>query len=116
MTHADPVPNSPPDEASPSAEPRPRTARSTAMSLLSLIAVLFLLKYAQDVFIPLVLAGLLFYALDPVVDWLHKLKVPRVVATALVLLTLLGGIAWTTYSVRDEALKVVENLPKAARN
>jgi predicted PurR-regulated permease PerM len=86
------------------------------MSLVALIAVLFLLNYARDVFIPLVLAGLLFYALDPVVDRLQRFKVPRVLGSALVLLTLIGAVGWTTYSVRDEALNVVENLPKAARN
>ena len=86
------------------------------MSVVALVAVLFLLQYARDVFIPLVLAGLMFYALDPVVDWLQKLKVHRVLGAALVLLTLVGGTAWTAYSVRDEALKVVEDLPKAARN
>lgn len=106
----------------PSADPKdaptakPRNKRSLGVSVLAIIAVLFLLKYAQEVFIPLVLAGLLFYALAPVVDALHNLKIPRVLASALVLLTLLGAVAWTTYSVRDEALSVVENLPKAARN
>ena len=99
--------------------PAPRSKpsrRSLGVSVLAIIAVIFLLKYAQDVFIPLVLAGLLFYALDPAVDRLQKIKVPRALASALVLLSLLGGIAYVTYSVRDEALSVVENLPKAARN
>ncbi|MEO6350480.1 MAG: AI-2E family transporter [Candidatus Limnocylindrales bacterium] len=107
-----------PSEHSQESPPAKRTpaGRSLGLSVLAIIAVLFLLKYAQDVFIPLVLAGLLFYALDPVVDWLQKLKVPRALSSGLVLLALLGGIVWMTYSVRDEALSVVENLPKAARN
>ena len=90
--------------------------RSAPLTLLTIIAVLFLLRYAQDVFIPLALAGLLFYALDPVVDWIHKLRVPRVIGAAIVLLSLLVGVSWTAYSVRDEALQVVETMPKAARN
>src|SRR5688572_23335666 len=114
LKHADVVPSAHPTE-SPRAEQRPKR-RSLGISVLSIIAVLFLLKYARDVFIPLVLAGLLFYALNPIVGWLYKLKVPRVIGSAVVLLTLLGGIAWAAYSVRDEALNVVENLPKAARN
>jgi predicted PurR-regulated permease PerM len=103
-----------PDEIVPPAEPPNR--RSLGISVLAIIAVLFLLRYAQDVFIPLVLAALLFYALDPIVDRMQKLKVPRVLGAALMLLVLIGGVAWTVYSVRDEALSVVENLPKAARN
>ena len=114
MKHADLVPSDNSPDSAPAKQPRNR--RSLGLSVLAVIAVLFLLKYAQDVFIPLVLAGLLFYALDPVVNLLHRLTVPRVIGSALVLLTLIGGVAWTTYSVRDEALSVVENLPKAARN
>ncbi|HUR20547.1 MAG TPA: AI-2E family transporter [Vicinamibacterales bacterium] len=108
--------NTPETAERPAAERRPRAGQRTAMTIMAIIAVLFLLKYAQDVFIPLVLAGLLFYALAPVVDGLQKLRVPRALASALVLLTLLGGLVWTTYSVRDEAISVIENLPKAARN
>jgi predicted PurR-regulated permease PerM len=105
-----------PDET-PLAEERTfHRRRSAALTILTLIAVLFLLRYAQDVFIPLALAVLVFYALDPVVDWISKLRVPRVVGALIVLVTLLVGVSWTAYSVRDEALQVVENLPKAARN
>jgi predicted PurR-regulated permease PerM len=115
MTHADDVPSAHQQEPPPPAK-RPPAGRSVGLSVLAFIAVLVLLKYAQDVFIPLVLAGLLFYALDPVVYRLHRWRVPRVVGSALVLLILIGGVAWTTYSVRGEALRVVEDLPKAARN
>ena len=93
-----------------------RPGWSLGISIIAAIAVLLFLRYAQEVFIPLVLAGLLFYALGPVVDWLQRLKVPRGLGAALVLLTLLGVVGWTTYSVRDEAISVVETLPKAARN
>lgn len=81
-----------------------------------MVAVVLLLKYAQEVFIPFVLSGLLFYALDPVVDWLQKRWIPRALGAAVVLLTVVGAGGWTAYTVRDEALAVVEELPKAARN
>ena len=42
-------------------------------SVLAVIAVILLLKFAQDVCVPLVLSGLVFYALDPVVEAIHKL-------------------------------------------
>ncbi len=93
-----------------------RNKRSLALSVLAIIAVIFFLKNSRDVFVPLVLSALLFYALDPVVDWLQKMKVPRALGAGLVLLTLLGAGSWAVYSVRDEALSVIENLPKAARN
>ena len=114
MAHAGGVPST--DETSAPVRRTNAQRRSTALTLLTIIAVLFLLRYAQDVFIPLALAVLLFYALDPVVDWISKLRVPRIVGAAIVLLSLLMGVSWTVYSVRDEALQVVENMPKAARN
>jgi predicted PurR-regulated permease PerM len=109
LAHAGGVPST--DETSAPVRRTNAQRRSTALTLLTIIAVLFLLRYAQDVFIPLALAVLLFYALDPVVDWISKLRVPRIVGAAIVLLSLLMGVSWTVYSVRDEALQVVENMP-----
>jgi predicted PurR-regulated permease PerM len=90
--------------------------RGLGISILAVVALILLLKYAQEVFIPFVLSGLLFYALDPVVDWLQKLRIPRALGAAVVLLTVVGAGGWTAYTVRDEALSVVEELPTAARN
>jgi predicted PurR-regulated permease PerM len=90
--------------------------RNTALTIIAIIAVLALLRFAQEVFIPLVLATLLFYALDPIVDRFERVKVPRVAGAAVVMFTLIVTVGWIAYSVRDEALSVVENLPKAARN
>jgi len=96
-------------------EHTPRHGRSLGISIIAVIAVLVFLRYAQEVFIPLVLAGLLFYALGPIVDWLQRRRVPRALGAAFVLLTLLSVAGWTTYCVRDEALSVIESLPKAAQ-
>jgi predicted PurR-regulated permease PerM len=74
-----------------------------------------LLRYMQDVFIPLVLGGLLFYALDPFVDRLERLKVPRAVAAAAVLLLLVGGTIGIAYALRFQAIAVVEQMPTAAQ-
>lgn len=89
---------------------------STGITIVAFAAVILLLRELQQVLIPLVLASLLFYALDPVVDWLHRLKIPRAFGAAIVVLTVVGAVGWTVYSVRDEAIKVVEDMPKAAAN
>lgn len=87
-----------------------------SLAILAVIAIILLLKYAQEVFIPLALSGLAFYALDPVVDRLQRLRVPRVLGAAVVLIAIVGTLGWTTYKVSDEAVAVIEDLPKAARN
>ena len=54
----------------------PVDVRSVALSILAIAAVIMMLRYMQEVFVPLVLGGLLFYALDPLVDWMERHKVP----------------------------------------
>lgn len=105
-----------PEEPSALPERTPLDVAGVGIAVLAAVALIGLLKYAQEVFIPFVLSGLLFYALDPVVDWLQKLRIPRVLGAAVVLLTVVGAGGWTAYAVRDEAIAVIENLPKAARN
>jgi predicted PurR-regulated permease PerM len=65
--------------------------RNVAFTLLSVAIVILLLQLMQSVLIPFVLAALLFYALDPAVDWLQKARVPRSIGAAFTLLT---AVAW----------------------
>ena len=69
----------------------PVDIRSVALSLIACAAAIMLLRYMQEVFIPVVLGGLLFYALDPFVDRLERLKVPRALAAGCVLLVARRG-------------------------
>ena len=59
--------------------------------------------------------GLLFYALDPAVDWLQKKRVPRFIGAALMLALVVTGGAALTYSLQGQALTVVDKLPAGAR-
>jgi predicted PurR-regulated permease PerM len=104
-----------PSGPEPMALQMPVDVRSVALSILAGAAIIMLLRYMQDVFVPLVLGGLLFYALDPFVDWLERHKVPRVIAAAAVLLTLVGGAASIAYALRFQAIAVVEQMPTAAQ-
>jgi predicted PurR-regulated permease PerM len=93
----------------------PVDVRSVALSILAGAATIMLLRYMQDVFIPLVLGGLLFYALDPFVDRLERLKVPRAVAAGAVLLLLVSATTGIAYALRFQAIAVVEQMPAAAQ-
>lgn len=90
-------------------------SRVASMVLATLAGILFL-RFAQEVVIPLLLAWFLFFALNPVVGWLTAWKVPRLVASAAVLAVVLGGLGYGLFSLRDEALEVIEELlGRAAR-
>lgn len=98
--------------------PEPSSAldgRRTGITILAGCALVLLLKYMQDVFIPLILSGLIFYALDPIVDALQRWRVPRAIGAALVLITVAGGAGVGAYQLSDEALLMVEELPDGAR-
>jgi len=90
-------------------------ARGMALTVLAVAAAIMLARYMRDVLIPFVLAGLVFYALDPLVDWLQRFRVPRAIGAGLALLLVIGAAGGTAYSFEDEALEVIEELPAAAR-
>ncbi len=93
----------------------PVDIRSVALVVLATLGSVFMLRWASEVFIP-VMVGLLFsYALSPVVDWLQLRRVPRALSSALLILGILGGLGGTAYSLSDDASDLVELLPAAAQ-
>jgi predicted PurR-regulated permease PerM len=65
--------------------------------------------------IPIVLAVLISYALEPVIAWLERRHVPRSLGAAVVLLSLVAAGGWLLYGLRSQATAIVEQLPQAAR-
>ncbi|MBI3431063.1 MAG: AI-2E family transporter [Hydrogenophilales bacterium] len=97
-------------------EPRiPTEAHSVPLILLTVFAVVFILDWAQTVFIPLVLGVITSYALSPLVNQLHKWHMPRAIGAALLLLMIVGGIGYLAYSLQDQAASMIETLPEAAQ-
>src|SRR3954447_24627384 len=71
----------------------PVGVRNLPLAVLAVIAVVLLLQYASSVFIPVVVAILISYALTPSVNTLQKRGVPPAVgawAVLLLLIALLG--------------------------
>jgi predicted PurR-regulated permease PerM len=90
-------------------------ARGVALTILALAAAILLARYMQSVLIPFVLAALVFYALDPLVDRLQRLRVPRPIGAAFAIALVVGSVAGIGYALMDDALRVVEELPAAAQ-
>ena len=90
------------------------TVRNTALTLLLFLAVILVLQYLQAMVIPIVLGILMSYALEPIVAWMVRWKVPRAVASAVVLLSLVAGGGALIYSLRTQANAVLDQLPEAA--
>ena len=91
------------------------TAWNVPLTVLAVLAGLAALRMAQDVLVPVVLGILITYALDPVVTALAKVGIKREIASALVLLGVIGGLGGTAYALRSQAIIVLDELPEGAR-
>jgi hypothetical protein len=63
-----------------------RPARSmwnsrNSMHVIAACAVIVMLQFAAPLLLPIVLSVMLFYMLDPIVDWLEAWHLPRLLAT-----------------------------------
>ncbi len=90
-------------------------AQSVALIVIALGVIVFLLQYMQAFLAPLAFGLLLFYALDPAVDAMERMRVPRWIAAALALGLTMGTILGGAYTLQDEALTVINELPAGAR-
>ena len=94
LTAADPI-----DPAAPAGSAAP--ARQPLMyGLVSGAVIVAALYFGRDMLMPLALAALLGFVLDPMVSWLKRRGLPRAVAVVVVVTTavaLLAGAGWFMY-------------------
>jgi predicted PurR-regulated permease PerM len=92
----------------------PVDARGLALAVLAVIAVVFVLEWAQTFVISLLLGILGAYALNPVVVWLERIRIPRVAASLIVMLGVLVALVFGAWSLGGQTQAIVEQLPAAA--
>ena len=90
-------------------------SRHVALTIVALAATIALLRWAQTVFIPIVLSVLISYALEPIVAGLLRIRIPRLVGAAIVVALSIGGLAYTGYVLSDDVAAIVARLPEAAQ-
>jgi predicted PurR-regulated permease PerM len=88
--------------------------RGLAVAIVTAVVVVFALQWAEKFFIPLLLGIIIAYTLNPLVVWLERIKIPRVVGTSIVMLVVLCGGAFVTISLRDQIQTILDQLPAAA--
>lgn len=88
--------------------------RSTALLIIAAAASVFMLRWASEAFIPVVLSVLISYALEPVVLALMRIRLPRILASALVVGSLAATFGYAGYALSDDAAAIVASLPDAA--
>jgi predicted PurR-regulated permease PerM len=88
--------------------------RGLAVAIVTTVVVVFALQSAEKFFIPLLLGIIIAYTLNPLVVWLERIKIPRVVGTSIVMLVVLCGGAFVTNSLRGQVQTILDQLPAAA--
>jgi predicted PurR-regulated permease PerM len=115
-TISDRVATTPNDSApQPAAIPASWFSWKTSVVLIAVAAVMYVLQWASQVFIPIAVSVLASYALEPVVRRLMWLRLPRVIASAVVVMVIAASVGYSVYALSDDASALVAELPEAAQ-
>ena len=93
--------------------PVPVAGRGLALAILATVAVVFALDWAQSFVISLLLGILFAYTLNPLVVWLQRIRIPRVVGTGMVMLGVVSALVLGSYSLRGQVQTILVQLPAA---
>jgi predicted PurR-regulated permease PerM len=89
--------------------------RNVGLTVVAVAVTMYLLHWAQEAFIPIVLSILISYALEPIVLMLTRIRIHRVIASGLVVMLTAGALGYGIYSLSDDAAAIVAQLPDAAQ-
>lgn len=87
--------------------------RSLSLVILATIATLFFIDWAQAILLPLVVAVLISYALDPLVTGLERLRLPRTLAAGFVIAIVVAIGAAASVPLKNEAMDLLGKIPQA---
>src|SRR5687768_4469232 len=99
----------------PPPEPTHVNIRSAALLTIAVAATMYLLHWAREAFIPIVLSILISYALEPIVSLLTRIHLHRILAAGLVVMMSGGALGYGVYALSDDAAAIVAQLPEAAQ-
>jgi predicted PurR-regulated permease PerM len=92
----------------------PLRGATAALRVLAICAAIAILHFAAPVLLPVVLAVLLFYALNPVVSLMTRWYVPRTLASVLVVVALVTGVGTGAVALWPQVDAVVAKIPDGA--
>ena len=92
----------------------PIQIKNVALVILTTIAVVFALDWAQSFIITMLLGVLLAYALNPLVNQLEQIKINRFIGSTVVILVLISGVVFGGYALRGQVQSIISILPEAA--
>ena len=83
--------------------------------MLTALAIGGVLYIGQTLLVPVLVGVFISYALNPLVDWLTRWRVPRTLASMIVVVTVIGSLGWLSYELSDEAFAAVRSVPTVTK-
>ena len=97
-------------------EPLPKfDARGASLLTIAILATLFALQTAAHFAIPMVVAVLGAYALDPFVSFLERYRVARPLGALFVIVVLVSACVMSVYALRFQAQAIVDQVPNVVK-
>ena len=91
----------------------PVDARGLALGILATVSLVFALDWTQTFLVPLLLGILFAYTLSPLVAGLQGIRIPRVLATSMVMAAVMCTVVLGAYSLRGQMQTILAQLPEA---
>lgn len=88
--------------------------KNVALVIISTLAVIFTLEWAQSFIVTILLGALLAYALNPIVVGLESIKIKRGIGSSIVILAMIASIIFSGYALRNQVQSIISILPEAA--
>ncbi|MDO3720605.1 AI-2E family transporter [Marinobacter sp. chi1] len=87
--------------------------RSVALLVVACVVTLYFIEWAKAVLLPLVLAILISFTLDPLVAGLRRLRIPRPLGAAIILSLLVSVVGVAGVPLKNEAITMLDRIPAA---
>ena len=86
-------------------------AKGLSLGILATVALVFALQWAEKFLVPLLLGIFIAYTLNPLVAFLERWRIKRVIGATLVTFVIVAGMAMMAQRLQGEVLAIVEELP-----
>lgn len=86
-------------------------AKGVALGIIATVAFLYALQWGKNFLVPLLLGIFIAYTLNPLVNWLERIRIKRIVGATLVTGAIFGGAIVVIDKVQGEFQNIVEELP-----
>ncbi|USX29674.1 AI-2E family transporter [Oxalobacteraceae bacterium OTU3CINTB1] len=88
-------------------------ARGLALGIIATVAFIYALQWSRGFLVPLLLGILISYTLSPLMGWLERRRIPRIVGATLITVAMVGGSAMVVDKLHGQFESIVEELPSA---